>query len=888
MASTTEPWDDAHDSDFGELPISALGTAAPSTSAATASATDPWEYARDSDFGELPINAVGITRPQAQVAVTEPWDNDDSSDTEFVAPVNPYASAGARSLQYIMREGPALRDASKKASKGLLPVHGAPGTAYLRSLWKNRWEAYYTLSLKKSINTMPTEADFERFILCLPDICSTEGPQISWSTAQTAVRYGLCAIRCRHEAFRQTTNGRGRVEDVFETLRQAGKLTREPKRDKQWVSARLISCLTRGLLVEAVQGGTTDWSWTIQQCLGLSLQSAMSSRAGDIAKSGRYGDDECLLFQDIKLKITVKALPTVGGPPVALLDRVDMHATFTLRHTKGYKRDGHNNHVVSLRGLDDDQPGSADALQLLVIHALRQGAIRGATSAEDVVGAVDPAGYVQWTFPGRPVLVNYFRLRPDYTKAASTIQLLSTLQKAAAASGIAEKLVTQDIRRGSALDASELRPGPSLTNAAAALNHSGNSAQKGITKAYVGHGRASTYAERLELPQDIMGLKPAAPQALHKVARIGGAENVHDSQVVTVARSNGLGSNRKSSAFTRAGQDEGLRLGDVRADHKRPALRQLSANKSNARGAVSGEGAGDNDGDDDGEFDVSNVDPALRDFAGFVGTFAYHDSDTANDDQMSAQTQRLSDVLQDLEYESDTLNISLDSTANSGTPPTAAELGIPMLIAPRSVFVSFMSSINTYVRYPTSTRAHDTAHLNGGSRDECTAFIFYCKNRSTACLYKATVKSDMTAHEKTCTPARAALMSMDTVVLECDFDQCDFIAKARDLKTANRKLREHNTRSHKVTLKCPTGGRPSCSDMFSIEGLRSHTAREHKLAPSPCPVGDCPTHRPRTMFTSREGLRKHLARLHPTLTLAERLKFVAVAIACKSDEVERK
>ncbi|KAK0249381.1 hypothetical protein LTR91_026489 [Friedmanniomyces endolithicus] len=148
-----------------------------------------------------------------------------------------------------------------------------------------------------------------------------------------------------------------------------------------------------------------------------------------------------------------------------------------------------------------------DLLKLFVVYALRQGAIAGATSAEEAVYAVDPAGIVQWAFPARPVFCAHKRQRFDYTKGADSRQLAAALDEAAATSGVAERLRPMDIRRGAAKDAGALKAGPSLSNASAALNHSSKSTELGITKRYMGPNPTSTFSDRLWLPDHIMGIK---------------------------------------------------------------------------------------------------------------------------------------------------------------------------------------------------------------------------------------------------------------------------------------------------------------------------------------------------------------------------------------------
>jgi hypothetical protein len=122
---------------------------------------------------------------------------------------------------------------------------------------------------------------------------------------------------------------------------------------------------------------------------------------------------------------------------------------------------------------------------LLLVHALGQGGVQGATSAEEAVAAAlaDPRGFVRRAFPEWPALLDINHHHLDFSRAAGIYQQLRTLNNAATLSGVSQRLVTHDIRRGSSSDNAVLKPGSRVASAAQALGHSRRSTDKGITDA---------------------------------------------------------------------------------------------------------------------------------------------------------------------------------------------------------------------------------------------------------------------------------------------------------------------------------------------------------------------------------------------------------------------
>ncbi|KAH4319368.1 hypothetical protein HBI00_251520, partial [Parastagonospora nodorum] len=102
-------------------------------------------------------------------------------------------------------------------------------------------------------------------------------------------------------------------------------------------------------------------------------------------------------------------------------------------------------------------------------------------------------------YPERPVLCALKHRKFQYDKGASTQLLRETLNEAAQLSGITQRLVTHDIRRGAALEASQLPPRRNMEGAAEALGHSNFALMSGVTAKYVGHNTRSTLADRISV-----------------------------------------------------------------------------------------------------------------------------------------------------------------------------------------------------------------------------------------------------------------------------------------------------------------------------------------------------------------------------------------------------
>ncbi|CAO2652010.1 Nn.00g002930.m01.CDS01 [Neocucurbitaria sp. VM-36] len=810
-----------------------------------------------------------------------------SSDIECdPAPPDPFSLAGAHSVNAILKHATEFRIESKKAVKQLQSVSGAPVTRMQRARWGNAWNAFYTVALKKSDDSIPTGEDLARFLLTIPKMTQTSyssREMLSWSTLQLALKYTIHTIRCQHDTFKLSYNDQQRIKDCFETLRIQNKITKESAREAQWLTTRAMTFLNRALLVQAIRFGVPDWSIVVQKCLGLALQSACSCRVGDASVSRYYEDNECLVYKDIQLKVTLD--PTIPSE-YPLLDRVSFEAKITMRHTKGKKRDPSRNHIVVLASLDDVEFNVVDPLKLLLAHALRHDAIETTTNtAIDSGDFVQQAlarrdNLVQWKYPERPLLCALTARKFDYDKGAQTQQLLETLNEAAILSGISQRLVTHDIRRGAAADAAQLRPSRNMVLAAEALDHT--------NAAVARESRRNIFGL-----QTIDARRTGASQKKRKVARaeiddyLARPENAHLNKLKAPRHAATRAINKhKSESFANEllHAPEQVGLDSVPAEQNvRKALQSWNAHTINdkmAPLAISSLNGGEDNVDGDGvvpeqvtrsarsprpgasnvghiPVDISNIDPALLLLSGIstkVAPEQYTDAPV-----ILPSTQPLGIVLDEMMLSEDTDDLSTSAIA------TAAQLEMQILEAPASSFVAWLSQINTRVVNDTNPAQHSNLdHLRGGSRDEPTFFLHHCRYESQGCTFTTVSGPSLNYHEATCTPERRQSKATNAAFSEAcdDASGCSYVARGDSEKVVMKKMRRHKGDRHNESLvTCPIGGRPSCAGPFKgPTALSRHKRKDHSdIVPQRCPVAGCKS---KTLWNSAPSLDDHIRKTH--------------------------
>ncbi|KAK4983140.1 hypothetical protein LTR50_007403 [Elasticomyces elasticus] len=660
------------------------------------------------------------------------YDSEVSDELDFgPPPPNPYATAGARSVAAIIENAGELRIESKKVIKNLQGGHGAPGTRENRAL----------------PNAVPTGKDLARFLVSIvPNIHSSFGSvecpalPISYATIRNAMKLTVYTIQCRHDTFRLTCGEQDQIKTLFRKLQEDGQISKERKLERQWLPARTIGHFVRALLKNAIRHGTYNWSLVIYKCLCIILQSALSCRAGDIARSVRYEDDECLRYEHVELKVYI-AEDSEAPIHAPVLDRVVLKARITLKFTKGYKREPSLNHSVTLESLSNVEYNCFDPLKLLLAHALRHGLIKDAITPEEAVqNALARRDHtIQWNFPTRPVLCSLINNKLDLTSPAPASQLISSLNEASILSGVDRRVRSHDSRRGAASDATLVRPQRNMPSAAEALNHSHYTVQHGITAQYVGCNTTSPFGERLAIPADPFAIQHIDTSTTTSVIarkrkrlqpkEVDDALNLPENSKIKKlkwARSAMIRKLKKerSAALARSVLDEQhARTNpaiEVDSNVLNTALPAREVRDSEDSEDESTQGAEMMPATSDNEDEYANVDPALLRSQARISTIDESMQTPAEAAAIEQDAQRMAEET----YASD--RMLADDLDLGLTEVTAMTQELRVLDAPVSEFLPWLCRINTNTDIR-RRRIGPNHHLRGGSRDDPTPFTFCCK-----------------------------------------------------------------------------------------------------------------------------------------------------------------
>jgi hypothetical protein len=160
---------------------------------------------------------------------------------------------------------------------------------------------------------------------------------------------------------------------------------------------------------------------------------------------------------------------------------------------------------IHIAALQDSKHNSVCPVKLLVIHALRTGAV-DASSWEDLTAQTlrRRDRTVQWKTPNRPVIsaiVPGHCAFLDLEKPARTGQILNTLADMGRRAKLVVKATTHDLRRGSVKDISHLKEdvrGFATPAVAAAVGHRMSTYMNDVTASYNGGSDVSIWTLRAE------------------------------------------------------------------------------------------------------------------------------------------------------------------------------------------------------------------------------------------------------------------------------------------------------------------------------------------------------------------------------------------------------
>jgi hypothetical protein len=93
------------------------------------------------------------------------------------------------------------------------------------------------------------------------------------------------------------------MQVIMDQLRKKGFITKDPTREKLWLHSKVVKQMCTALVTDAIENGTHSWDVTCSKVLSFILQAALGSRAGDVAKSTRYSDADCLNWKHVLIKL---------------------------------------------------------------------------------------------------------------------------------------------------------------------------------------------------------------------------------------------------------------------------------------------------------------------------------------------------------------------------------------------------------------------------------------------------------------------------------------------------------------------------------------------------------------------------------------------------------
>ncbi|EHL01117.1 hypothetical protein M7I_2806 [Glarea lozoyensis 74030] len=338
-------------------------------------------------------------------------------------------------------------------------------------------------------------------------------------TLKAGIRVLISSLTFDYPKFALTRNERARLDAVFDTLADEGKLVRgRARKELHWVGTYLVEKMVRAWFQNAIDNGYRSWDIVVHKALSVVLQSALACRAGEICRSKGY-ETEYMQWSDI-----VMTLP----PGWTTID--DVQVSCLLRYEKNQKREKNTYREVPLTVLRAPELNIICAVKLLLIQALRSGNILSLDHAFDQASRrVDNT--VQWIFPNRPVIPSLhissgFIL---WDSSNGTNSLNQTTKELGLNAGILADIRSHDIRRGAFRDLATIKRAPDApplgvasTEVAVIGGHSIKSLQSGVTDAYVGGVEHESYSSRAEqLP---VSRKTAIVGKAYKRKRVQGHE----------------------------------------------------------------------------------------------------------------------------------------------------------------------------------------------------------------------------------------------------------------------------------------------------------------------------------------------------------------------------
>lgn len=440
-----------------------------------------------------------------------------------------------------------------------------------------------------------------------------------------------------------------------------------------------------------------------------------------------------------------------------------------------YRYNPRNNRKVLLRAISGQEQNAVCPVKMLLVSAMRLGAVKGTT--EQILAGVASRRdkTLQWV-KGRgssPVLCAFETAAQhvNIDKAAMTDQLRFTMYKASLNAGFLKQTIPHDLRRGAAKDVAHLRQDPtagtSLATAstAAELGQSARSLEPGITAAYVGSRNNDTWARRVEADF----LDPFGLDVTDKVYKRPKWTQV---DLVRMYKDAGIDpSDRKAmralSDKKYKEHEQRWRSGEKNAESRRPgkfvefasiapgisniplALQPLSENR------IRHVAIGKRKADPEQIQDLDTNDYIQNDAANSHNPTSIPDPDDI-DSRIDPRLLDRADLVSKIVADIDGAAVMNDGLEEVVLNQLGAPLEIPSaLIVPSVTFVSFFSRINVISnkRLASSKSKGIPDTFRGNGRDEPTLFQHKCR-KTPGCKYYSDNRHHLLIHEARCSAER--------------------------------------------------------------------------------------------------------------------------------------